>query len=116
MILGDFAFGAKLSFPKCLWSTERVKWMVKYMAKEPGLSSDFSGPLSVLCVETIDTRALCDGRHNGPRLGASVLGESPLLPTYSQIVKNDNWFRVKLEKAMAPLQYSCLENPMDRGG
>ena len=53
MILGDFAFGARLSFPKCLWSTERVKWMVKYIAKDPGLSSDFSGPLSVLCIETI---------------------------------------------------------------
>ena len=44
---------------------------------------------------------LCDGRHNGPCLGASVLGESSLLSAYSQIVKNNNWFRVKLEEAMA---------------
>ena len=38
---------------------------------------------------------LCDGRHNGPCLGASVLGKSSLLSTHSQIVKNNNWFRVK---------------------
>ena len=53
VIPGDFAFGSRLSFPRCLWSAERVKWTVKDIAKDPGLSPDLSGPLSVLYMETI---------------------------------------------------------------
>ena len=45
--------------------------------------------------------ALCDGRHNGPCLGASVLGESSLLSTYSQILKIITGLALKLAKAMA---------------